>query len=79
MSTFKSNDPHFKWESLNSGVRILQRRRMMKTTVLFGVVALIVGLAFAAPAVVAQDKSFNAIALRLATIGDQFDRVLVLL
>ena len=34
----------------------------MKMTVLFGVVALIVGLAFAAPAIVAQDKSSNAIA-----------------
>ena len=52
---------------------------MLKTTVLFGVVEFIVGLAFAAPAVVAQDKSSNAISLRLATIEDQFDKVLVLL
>ena len=51
----------------------------MKTTVLFGVLALIVGLAFAAPAVVALDKSSDAISLRLATIEDQFDKILVLL
>ena len=51
----------------------------MKTTVLFGVLALIVSLAFAAPAVVAQDKSSDAISLRLATIEDQLDKILVLL
>ncbi|HEY7712396.1 MAG TPA: hypothetical protein VIG57_20455 [Candidatus Entotheonella sp.] len=52
---------------------------MMITTVLYGVVALIVGLAVAAPAVVAPDKSSDAISLRLATIEDQFDQILVLL